>query len=50
MPFEMDSTISIHAPPRGGRLDASDVDLIIFDISIHAPREGDDGMDGLPRR
>lgn len=44
MPFEMDSTISIHAPPpRGGRLDASDVDLIIFDISIHAPRKGGDG-------
>ena len=41
MPFEMDSTISIHAPREGGDGKgtarwASEI------ISIHAPREGGD--------
>ena len=42
MPFEMDSTISIHAPREGG-----DIQFVkgVFTgdwISIHAPREGGD--------
>ena len=41
MPFEMDSTISIHAPARGatsGRRGYPGASA----ISIHAPREGGD--------
>ena len=41
MPFEMDSTISIHAPREGGdRLFF--ITIPYFCISIHAPREGGD--------
>lgn len=39
MPFEMDSTISIHAPREGGdHVEA--VKDAETGISIHAPREG----------
>ena len=42
MPFEMDSTISIHAPPARG----ATIPGITYTrqnlISIHAPREGGD--------
>ena len=42
MPFEMDSTISIHAPREGG--DAKPFCQLLHHIciSIHAPREGGD--------
>ena len=41
MPFEMDSTISIHAPREGG--DDQLLRCMLFRcISIHAPREGGD--------
>ena len=41
MPFEMDSTISIHAPREGGdRVPV--LPNIRAVISIHAPREGGD--------
>ena len=40
MPFEMDSTISIHAPREGGDKSALGGHLLIRYISIHAPREG----------
>ena len=43
MPFEMDSTISIHAPREGGDLPLSYLALT-SGISIHAPREGGDNM------
>ena len=42
MPFEMDSTISIHAPREGGDKSALGGHLLIRYISIHAPREGGD--------
>lgn len=45
MPFEMDSTISIHAPPARG----ATIPGITYTrqnlISIHAPREGGDSKD-----
>lgn len=45
MPFEMDSTISIHAPPARG----TTIPGITYTrqnlISIHAPREGGDSKD-----
>ena len=41
MPFEMDSTISIHAPREGGDTIAGYYNYTL-DISIHAPREGGD--------
>ena len=41
MPFEMDSTISIHAPRKGGDFDQSTSPMYLT-ISIHAPREGGD--------
>lgn len=44
MPFEMDSTISIHAPPARG----ATIPGITYTrqnlISIHAPREGGDAI------
>lgn len=39
MPFEMDSTISIHAPREGGD-NMYPAKTILTTISIHAPREG----------
>lgn len=46
MPFEMDSTISIHAPPARG----ATIPGITYTrqnlISIHAPREGGDFVRG----
>ena len=47
MPFEMDSTISIHAPREGGDKSALGGHLLIRYISIHAPREGGDRRDHL---
>lgn len=44
MPFEMDSTISIHAPRKGGDFDQSTSPMYLT-ISIHAPREGGDSKD-----
>ena len=41
MPFEMDSTISIHAPARGATPCAWCA-CRGWPISIHAPREGGD--------
>ena len=41
MPFEMDSTISIHAPREGGDCPNRARKGEIM-ISIHAPREGGD--------
>ena len=44
MPFEMDSTISIHAPPARGATADCPADHSASPISIHAPpREGGDG-------
>ena len=40
MPFEMDSTISIHAPCEGGDASPSAGRAAVLAISIHAPREG----------
>ena len=43
MPFEMDSTISIHAPRKGG----DPIYLLVlatYCISIHAPRKGGDSF------
>ena len=39
MPFEMDSTISIHAPRKGGDFDQSTSPMYLT-ISIHAPARG----------
>ena len=47
MPFEMDSTISIHAPREGGDKSALGGHLLIRYISIHAPREEGDRRDHL---
>lgn len=44
MPFEMDSTISIHAPARGATPCAWCA-CRGWPISIHAPREGGDSKD-----
>ena len=44
MPFEMDSTISIHAPRKGGDSDPECVREVSFCISIHAPRKGGDPL------
>ena len=41
MPFEMDSTISIHAPARGATQTGNSIQAQMA-ISIHAPREGGD--------
>ena len=40
MPFEMDSTISIHAPARGGDRVGFPSDGLTKKISIHAPARG----------
>ena len=42
MPFEMDSTISIHAPREGGRQKLKIATEQFCKISIHAPRKGGD--------
>ena len=42
MPFEMDSTISIHAPPARGATIGQRGRPWDGGISIHAPREGGD--------
>ena len=42
MPFEMDSTISIHAPPARGATASRDPAPSCHTISIHAPCEGGD--------
>lgn len=44
MPFEMDSTISIHAPCEGGDSCRPSFFNILAQISIHAPRKGGDFM------
>ncbi len=40
MPFEMDSTISIHAPPRGGRRLKFELDGKPMDFNPRPPRGG----------
>ena len=50
MPFEMDSTISIHAPREGGDVSFYAQEMALASISIHAPREGGDHLEGLQQQ
>ena len=46
MPFEMDSTISIHAPREGGDSDAIEVATTYQDFNPRPPRGGRPGQYG----